>query len=141
MILVLGIFLNAFSSALSGEATPIDLDSSVKGSLAIYHAVQKGIAALERYTPARVGDRTIMDTLQPFCSGLLSSEESNFQTAFTDAVRAARYGADGTRGMAARLGRATYLSVPLEEMPPDPGAWGICAILEGMIQGLQKTHT
>lgn len=85
--------------------------------------------SLSQYTPARLGDRTIIDALQPFCHELASG------MGVGDAAKAARAGAEGTRGMRAKLGRATYVDAEYnhsKELPPDPGAWGIAAILEGL---------
>lgn len=58
---------------------------------------------------------------------------------FGDAVQAARDGAERTRSMQAVLGRAAYVSRDVQggaDLPPDPGAWGIVAIVEGLYQGV-----
>ena len=80
-----------------------------------------------------------MDALHPFCSVLRVHGGVDSQILFAEAVRAARRGAEGTRGMQARLGRAAYLNSQQDEMPPDPGAWGVCAVLEGLMSGLKET--
>lgn len=93
------------------------------------HALQ----ALSIHTPARPGDRTLIDALSPFCEALANG------SGLEEAVQGARKGADGTHGMQARLGRATYVgSSEAEKLPPDPGAWGVAAIIEGFVRGLQK---
>lgn len=42
--------------------------------------------------------------------------------------------------MEAQLGRAAYVQMPQDEKEnggtPDPGAWGVCALLEGFIDGM-----
>ena len=64
-----------------------------------------------------------------------------------EAVRRAREGAESTRGMKARLGRAVYVGInqgkgddqdegDVRGLPPDPGAWGVAAILEGLWKGM-----
>ncbi|KAE8224953.1 hypothetical protein CF319_g2238 [Tilletia indica] len=107
---------------------------------------QKTLEALEslsQFTPARVGDRTLIDALDPFVRKLSTAS-------FGEAVRAAREGAEGTSGMVARLGRAAYVG---ENQPegegegeegkkrgermPDPGAIGVAALLEGLLEGLE----
>ncbi|KDQ62465.1 hypothetical protein JAAARDRAFT_30365 [Jaapia argillacea MUCL 33604] len=92
-------------------------------------------------TPAKRDDRTIIDALAPLCSVLAPSQ--NQEGRLEGAIRAARRGVESTRRMKARLGRAIYVGGgerPDEEkdgaLPPDPGAWGVAAILEGFWEGL-----
>lgn len=106
-------------------------------------ALSSALSALSSYTPARPGDRTIIDSLSPFCTSLASGET------FSAAVKAAKEGAASTRGMKAKLGRATYIGDvgtiegaegSVQEghsgIPPDPGAWGVASIIEGVFEGL-----
>ncbi|TDL16737.1 DAK1/DegV-like protein [Rickenella mellea] len=79
----------------------------------------EALNALRRYTPAEPGDRTIIDSLQPFCKLLLDGET----------------GAEKTRGMKARLGRASYVREGNIVDVPDPGAWGVAAIVSGLCRG------
>ncbi|KAG6877989.1 hypothetical protein C0993_001194 [Termitomyces sp. T159_Od127] len=97
------------------------------------NALIMGLNSLEKYTPAQPGDRTIVDALRPFCESI--SQEGN---TLEQAVNAAKEGANSTRYMPAVLGRAAYVTIPsgLENLPPDPGAWGVVAILEGLCSGL-----
>ncbi|KAG5716221.1 Dihydroxyacetone kinase [Termitomyces sp. T112] len=97
------------------------------------NALVVGLHALRKYTPAQPGDRTLIDALCPFCETM--SQEGN---TFEQAVDAAKKGAESTRYMSAVLGRAAYVTMPstLEDLPPDPGAWGVVAILEGLCNGL-----
>lgn len=97
------------------------------------NATKKAIDSLERYTPAKVGDRTIMDTLIPFAEALGNGK-------FSDAVREAERGAEATGGMQPRLGRATYVQGGKsgDELPPDPGAWGAMLAIKGLEEGRSK---
>lgn len=81
---------------------------------------------LRKYTPARPGDRTLVDALEPFCEAASKGEP------FSRAVKLARQGAERTKGMPPKLGRAVYLGMQSYNVP-DPGAWGICAILDGIL--------
>ncbi|KAH9885653.1 glycerone kinase [Xylariomycetidae sp. FL2044] len=96
-------------------------------------AVNTALGNLERYTPAKVGDRTVMDTLIPFGQGLKSGR-------FEDGVAAAVGGAELTKTLAPRLGRATYVAAGKDasggELPPDPGAWGAMVAIKGLQAGL-----
>ncbi|KAL4076580.1 hypothetical protein V8B97DRAFT_2021936 [Scleroderma yunnanense] len=92
-------------------------------------ALSKALVALSAHTPARPGDRTIIDALSPLNEILAR------------AASAAKEGAESTRHMHARLGRAAYLSgggegTPPVDASPDPGAWGIAAIAEGFVKGV-----
>ncbi|THV80922.1 Dak1-domain-containing protein [Aureobasidium pullulans] len=88
---------------------------------------------LQTYTPARVGGRTVMDTLIPFCETL--SEQGDLKAAVTEAVK----GADKTEGMPAVYGRATYVGDKISEkdVPRDPGAYAASVFLQGLWDGLK----
>jgi len=64
-------------------------------------AVDKARRTLSIYTPAKTGDRTIIDALAPFSDTLRPGE------AFSIAVQHATEGAEKTRRMKASLGRGT----------------------------------
>lgn len=114
-----------------------------RGHVNIASAPLSALEALSEHTPARPKDRTLVDTLSPFCISLASGE------GLDEAVKKAREGAESTRGMQSRLGRATYVgrrpgsmdiedaSKPDSYLPPDPGAWGVAAMLEGLVRGLR----
>ncbi len=86
---------------------------------------------LFKYTKARVGGRTLVDTLQPFVDALV--KEKNLKAA----VKAAKDGCQSTTELQAKFGRASY--VDDEEFKdgdsaiPDPGAVGLLAIIEGFV--------
>lgn len=81
--------------------------------------------ALSKYTPARAGDRTVIDALVPFIEELRFSRDSKL------AAYAAMKGATATKNMAASLGRAVYVGMEDEWKGkiPDPGAWGLARFL------------
>lgn len=89
---------------------------------------------LFKYTKARTGGRTLVDTLQPFVDSL--SQSGNVQ----EAVKAAKKGCEATKDLQAKFGRASYVSD--EEFKdgeiPDPGAIGLLAIIEGYVEALSK---
>ncbi|ANB15800.1 Dak2p [Sugiyamaella lignohabitans] len=91
--------------------------------------------ALERlyvYTKARVGGRTLIDALDPFVHALGDQSKT-----FAQAVQAAVDGANKTRQLEAKFGRASYVSreelkkFDSENGLPDPGAIGLAALLKG----------
>ncbi|KAH7155977.1 dihydroxyacetone kinase [Dactylonectria macrodidyma] len=80
------------------------------------------LTRLQAMTPARVGDRTLMDALTPYVEALAKGDVEQ-------AVEAARRGCESTRGMEASLGRAVYVAGENWDKVADPGAEGIVAIL------------
>ncbi|ODV76864.1 dihydroxyacetone kinase [Suhomyces tanzawaensis NRRL Y-17324] len=103
-------------------------DVSVKSlAEAFYKALYDG---LFKYTKARIGGRTLVDTLQPFVDSLHKTGD------IQEAAAAAKKGCDHTKGLVASFGRASY--VDEEEFSkeggiPDPGAVGLLALIEGFV--------
>ncbi|RYO82650.1 hypothetical protein DL766_001086 [Monosporascus sp. MC13-8B] len=114
------IFLNALVNALRGLA-PGDASPKVWGA-----ALKQSCDALARYTPARPGDRTLVDALYPFVEELQKSGD------IKTAAEASRDAALGTKGMVASLGRAVYIGSSGYEEVPDPGAWGLACLFLGL---------
>ncbi|KAK1225568.1 hypothetical protein PQX77_011508 [Marasmius sp. AFHP31] len=118
------IFFTAWSSALASPH-------------ALSRTPQTALQSLRHHTPAKPGDRTIIDALEPFCMSLANEE------GLEQAMRKAKNGADSTRGMKAKLGRAVYVGdggKTTDSLPPDPGAWGMVVIVEGFFQGYYKVN-
>lgn len=96
---IYAIFLNALASGLRAQAESgaKQADAKVWGG-ALKHALE----SMSKYTPAKVGDRTLVDALAPFVEELNSSGDIN------KAANAADEGAKKTKGMKASLGRTVY---------------------------------
>lgn len=119
---ILGIFFVSLRAAVEKNVTSTP-DPTALWSVSLKTALEN----LRRYTPAKVGDRTVMDTLIPFADAMSGG--------FAGAVDAAVKGAEGTRTMKAKLGRATYVgggAAESKEQPPDPGAWGAMVVIKGL---------
>lgn len=109
------IFLSALAQGLKDEPTLAD-------------ALCAAQAQLLKYTRARLGDRTCLDCLLPFVAA--------FKDTGGDAPKAlkeAEIGLNGTLRMEAKLGRSAYLDSATTDGTPDPGAYGVLKLLEGMI--------
>ncbi|KAL9949684.1 hypothetical protein D7B24_006758 [Verticillium nonalfalfae] len=127
---VLGIFFVSLRVAMQRDAAI----ARTQGQEALWTgALTTALQNLRRYTPAKVGDRTIMDALIPFAEGMAVG-------GFTAGVEGAVGGAESTKGMKPRLGRATYVGVGSgdegREIPPDPGAWAARVTVEGLLAGM-----
>lgn len=130
---IISIVLASFTSSLRTMAAKageegLELDMDTIGK-----AAGEALKNLMTYTGARVGGRTVMDTLIPFCETL---EKEKVLSA---AVGAAEQGARKTEGMQAKFGRATYVGDKGNEAktPMDPGAWAAAVWLKGLREGLQ----
>jgi len=84
-----------------------------------------GLERMQKYGGASLGDRTMLDALIPAVTALQTGS-------LQQAAKAAREGADATRAMPAKAGRAAY--VPQDQLRniPDPGAEAIARLLEGL---------
>lgn len=107
------IFLTALASSLASE------DSVAK-------ALKQALEELCQYTNARVGDRTMMDALIPFVDTLVMEGDVELATA------KAKQGVEGTKMLEAKLGRSSYLDESATRGVPDPGAYGLLVLLQGM---------
>ncbi|KAH6892303.1 Dak1 domain-containing protein [Thelonectria olida] len=114
------IFLNALVHALRGLA-PGTASPDVWAE-----ALKQSSEAFSKYTPARPGDRTLVDALYPFVEVL--GETGDVQKA----AEAARKAADETKGMQASLGRSVYVGGSGYQEVPDPGAWGLAVFFLGL---------
>ncbi|KAJ3554751.1 hypothetical protein NPX13_g10527 [Xylaria arbuscula] len=114
------IFLNALVNSLR------KLPAGEANAQLWSQALKESCDALSRYTPARPGDRTIVDALYPFVDTLGQSGD------IQQAARASMKAAEGTKGMPASLGRAVYVGGSGFETVPDPGAFGLASFFLGL---------
>lgn len=122
---ILGIFFVSLRTAVEANSGL----AATEGPVAVWsRSLASALGHLEQYTPAKVGDRTVMDTLIPFAEGMQQRHS------FADGVEAAVKGAEATKTLKPRLGRATYVGAGTEgkELPPDPGAWGAMVAIRGL---------
>lgn len=115
------IFLNSLLAALRENASAGQATPEVWGK-----ALQSASEALSKYTPAKPGDRTLVDALHPFVETLNKTGD------IKKAAEASRKGAEGTKGMKASLGRTVYIGGTGFEQVPDPGAWGLSEFFLGL---------
>jgi len=126
------IFFSALAQGL--EAAPEDhMNSTGPWPFALRYALEK----LYTYTRARPPSRTLVDPLAAFVENLQGAEGTNEKISqlFPLAVKAAQDAAEGTKNLKAKAGRSAYVGVESlrDEKVPDPGAWGVKVILEGLL--------
>ncbi|KAJ5008177.1 Dihydroxyacetone kinase 1 [Colletotrichum sp. SAR 10_66] len=120
------IFLNALARGLRTQSQQIQREQQATSEIWA-KALQSALSALGKYTPAQPGDRTVVDALAPFVSTFAAS------SSLKDAVEAARKGCESTKGMEASLGRSVYVGGEEWKNCPDPGAYGLVKLLEGLV--------
>jgi triose/dihydroxyacetone kinase / FAD-AMP lyase (cyclizing) len=121
------IYLNALLSSMSSISPDSERQISPQDWAKV---LQKGMDALAKYTPARVGDRTLIDALVPFVDTLKNSGSAK------QAASAARDGATKTKDLKASLGRSVYVGGEGYQKVPDPGAHGLAEFLVGLAEEL-----
>jgi dihydroxyacetone kinase-like protein len=96
-------------------------------------ALRAAVDAIETISPARVGDKTLVDTLIPAVEAYdAARKEGKSFSEVLDAMKdAAREGRESTRNMAAKLGRASRLGERSRGVL-DAGATSCCLILEAI---------
>lgn len=121
------IFFSALAQALQSSASS---GISTITPAAWSSALTKTLERLYTYTRARPPSRTLVDPLQAFVETLSGSSTIDFAAA----VKAAGDAALKTRDLTAKAGRSAYVEGDRlrQERVPDPGAWGVKAILEGL---------
>ncbi|KAF2845571.1 dihydroxyacetone kinase [Plenodomus tracheiphilus IPT5] len=126
---IYAIFLNALAHGLrqNEPSSPHPVNPEIWAK-----ALDLSLKALGKYTPAKPGDRTLMDALYPFVETL--SETGDVDKAAAAADEAAK----GTKGMKASLGRTVYVGGEGFQEVPDPGAHGLAELLLGLSDGLKK---
>ncbi|KAF2670468.1 putative dihydroxyacetone kinase [Microthyrium microscopicum] len=122
------IFLNTLAQNIRKQSP----DKAEDMQLGIWaKALEPSLSALGKYTPAKVGDRTLVDALEPFISTL------SHYGSIDRAAQAAATGAEKTKSMKASLGRSVYVSGERWDTVPDPGAYGLAVFLQGLADGLK----
>lgn len=101
----------------------------------------KGLEELLELVDARVGDKTLVDTLTPAVEALKNSvrKKDSISNALGNMKEAARKGRDSTKNMVAKYGRSSRLGERSRGVL-DAGAVSCCILLESFADGiLEKT--
>lgn len=124
---IFGILLSAFYSAL--KTNSLSMGSQASSNLYAC-SLAEAVEALQGHTPARIGDRTVMDVLIPFAQFFAKSGD------LAAAVKVAGEQAEATRFLKPKLGRASYVGEASGQELPDPGAWALYEMVWGFAKGL-----
>jgi len=102
-------------------------------------ALNASLKAISLISPAKVGDKTLIDTLIPAVEAFKTAQKEGktFSEAIDEMKTAAYEGRDSTKDMVAKLGRASRLGERSRGVL-DAGATSCCLILETMGNEAQK---
>lgn len=116
------------------EATP---DEGPIDCAAFVGMLDSGIAKLRKNTPAKVGGKTMIDTLVPALEAIQSAAESQtcILEVMTAGAEAATKGAESTKEMQATFGRAKNIG-ERSIGHVDPGATSMAILINGLKNGL-----
>jgi len=127
-----------FGTLFGGMSEALE-EGNVVSAAAASAMFETGLASVERLTKARVGDKTMMDALVPAIAAFRKSAEEgkDMRMAMKKAAEAAEEGAESTKNMVARYGRAKNLGEKTLGHP-DPGATSIALLFKGFHEGILK---
>ena len=96
-------------------------------------AIEGMLASIQSISPAKSGDKTLVDTLYPAVEAYKRavSEGQDFRGALEEMKSAAKTGRDSTKDMVAQLGRASRLGERSRGVL-DAGATSCCLLLESL---------
>jgi dihydroxyacetone kinase-like protein len=115
----------------------VELAADAMDCDALARSLEAGLRALSRQTKARPGDKTMMDALCPAIAAATAAAGAGktISEALQDAALAAQMGAESTRDLVARFGRARSLGERTRGYP-DAGATSISLIFKGFKEGV-----
>ncbi|XP_023201461.1 triokinase/FMN cyclase isoform X3 [Xiphophorus maculatus] len=130
-----GALYSLFLTAAAGHVT----EGKTNGA-AWAAAVHAGTQAMRRYGGADPGDRTMLDALCPAADELMrltTAPPAGQMAVLHAAVEKAAAGAEATRDLTARAGRASYIAAERVTLP-DPGAVAVAAMLRAVVETLAE---
>lgn len=118
-----------------GNADPADGTDPCPDAVAVASALTEAREVVMRLGGARVGDKTMVDTLVPFVDAFRASTASTPADAWRDALPVAEAAAQATAAMSGRKGRAaTHGDHSIGTI--DPGAYSLALALRAMSAAL-----
>jgi dihydroxyacetone kinase-like protein len=125
-----GVWFRALARA-SGDA--LDAPGLSAGAAA-------GVAAVQRLGHAEPGDKTMVDAMAPAAAALADCAHRELGEAVAAAAAAAAEAADGTAGLLARRGRASYVGEVARGVR-DPGAVAVAIFFEAGVRALGRASS
>ncbi|KIW09772.1 dihydroxyacetone kinase [Exophiala spinifera] len=135
-----GLFFGAFARSVQQHYKQ---DQGLSASV-FAKSAQDALENLKRYTTAREGSRTLMDTLIPFVRTFseASTRSDDIANILASSLEAAKKGTEATKELPSSFGRSAYVGAhsgaengekhDITGAIPDPGACGVVAVLTGL---------
>jgi dihydroxyacetone kinase-like protein len=126
-----------FGSFFSGMA-PLAAGKKALDAKEFAAALEGGLANIQKYSQAKPGDKTMLDALIPAVQSVRASADrgATCQVALRQGTGAAAQGAEATKKMVARVGRAKNIGEK-SLGSPDPGAVSVALIFKGFVEGAE----
>ena len=126
---LLGSFLMGLSEGF-GDAAELDAAGAAG-------AFEKALAAVRKQSKAQPGDKTMLDAMIPAVEAFRAAVDgsADIARALQEAAAAAGAGAEATRNMLAKFGKARNLG-DRTLGHADPGATSIACIFQGFVDGI-----
>lgn len=101
--------------------------------------LKAGLDGLCEIVEARVGDKTLVDTISPVVDSLMKDAEAktDYKTALNNIKIAAEKGKNSTKDLVAKFGRSSRLGERSRGVL-DAGATSCCIILQAMADGISE---
>jgi phosphoenolpyruvate---glycerone phosphotransferase subunit DhaL len=142
----------ALISKVGGAAGPLYGTAFLRASTALQNkdevsagdaaeALEAALGGVRQRGKAEVGDKTIVDALEPAAEAakeVASSADSSVAEVFRAAAQAAEEGSESTIPLTARRGRASYLG-PRAAGHEDPGARSTYLLLDAAARALEES--
>ena len=102
--------------------------------------LEAGLAGLQEIVEAKVGDKTLVDTLSPAVDALKNEAEkgTDLGSALEKMKEAAQAGMESTKDLVAKFGRSSRLGERSRGVL-DAGSVSCCIILQAMADGITET--
>ena len=125
-----------WGTMISGLACPLadEKELSIENVKAMFTS---SLAEMRDITTAKVGDKTMMDTLIPAVEAIEKSKAENFAQLFDEGAKAAEQGAEDTKKYISKFGRAkSYKEQTLGHK--DAGATSLAYLFAGFAESFKK---
>jgi dihydroxyacetone kinase len=125
---LVGVLINTIAQSLPDENI---------GTVELHSALQMGLMMMSKLGKAKVGDKTMIDTLEPFVNVLGANTDKTAPEAWSAALPAAEQGMNSTVEMIAKRGRSSKLG-ERSRGTLDPGAVSMYHMLRAVGEALQE---
>ncbi|XP_012275857.1 triokinase/FMN cyclase isoform X2 [Orussus abietinus] len=98
------------------------------------HAWRGGIDGIIRYSKARIGDRTMLDVLDPACKIFEENLSGFYEETVTMVIEGVWRACNETKNMEPRAGRASYVKQAIHLKDSDAGAYAVATWINAIGQ-------